>query len=434
MKESTQTNGARPDLPLRLEWLEPDQLAEHPKNWKTHPDSQVAGLSAVVRKVGWAGALLYNERTHRLIDGHARRKLGAELCVDGKVPVLVGSWSEDDEGLILATLDPLGAMAETNDEDYQALLATLESDQDGLNDLLERLLGEVDESNLETASSDHSPPVDKAEEFLAKWQVEPGQVWQAGSHRVMCGDCTDRSDVDRLMAGAKAKLLCTDPPYGISLDLSQTHEASQLARGNPGGSFRTFAPIENDNLRGDDLEKFLESFLRISLSFLEDHSAIYLFHPSMDEALAFKNAMDVLGILRHRQIVWVKPAFIFGRGDYHWQHELCSYGWVRGKRPPFYGKRNQGTIWTTDVGGGIIRAEQYHPTEKPVELFQAPIQNHLKAGELAYEPFAGSGAQFEAAEAAGGVCYGMDVEPKYVAVTLERLVRMGLAPVLARAV
>lgn len=127
---------------LRLEWIEPDQLTEHPENWKTHPDPQVDGLESVIGKVGWAGALLYNETTGRLLDGHARKKLDPKLLVNGKVPVLVGSWAEDDERLILATLDPLGSMAEANDAALNELLAQLEAETPQMQALLDALAKE----------------------------------------------------------------------------------------------------------------------------------------------------------------------------------------------------------------------------------------------------------------------------------------------------
>lgn len=137
---------------LRLEWIEPEQLTEHPENWKTHPDPQVEGLESVIGQVGWAGALLYNETTGRLLDGHARKKLDPNLLVNGKVPVLVGSWEEDDERLILATLDPLGSMAQENEESLQTLLGKLEVESESLQGLLERLSGEV--------NHDITPPED----------------------------------------------------------------------------------------------------------------------------------------------------------------------------------------------------------------------------------------------------------------------------------
>ena len=107
--------------PLRLEYLDPTELADNPANWRTHPESQRTALGDVLKEVGWAGALLYNEKTGRLIDGHARK----ELSQGQKVPVLIGSWTEDQEKLILATLDPLGAMAEANSQALDILLREL---------------------------------------------------------------------------------------------------------------------------------------------------------------------------------------------------------------------------------------------------------------------------------------------------------------------
>jgi DNA modification methylase len=109
---------------------------------------------------------------------------------------------------------------------------------------------------------------------------------------------------------------------------------------------------------------------------------------------------------------------------YHWKHELCFYRWRRGHQPEWYGDKSQVTVWeiSRDDGHGC------HPTQKPVELFARPMQNHLKECEVAYEPFAGSGSQFVAAEQTGRRCFGIEIEPRYVAVCLERLAGMGLEP------
>lgn len=99
--------------PLRLEWRDPSDLAENPKNWRLHPQEQVASLTDVLRHVGWAGACLFNERTGRLVDGHLRQKTAIEQGME-KVPVLIGSWTEEQEALILATLDPIAAQADAD--------------------------------------------------------------------------------------------------------------------------------------------------------------------------------------------------------------------------------------------------------------------------------------------------------------------------------
>lgn len=120
MDQTTPRNEDQPAL--RLEWRSPAELAKHPKNWRTHPDAQLAALTDVIAEVGWAGACLYNEQTGRLIDGHARRRIAPEQGCE-KVPVLVGSWDEATEAKILATLDPISAMAEADSAKLETLRA-----------------------------------------------------------------------------------------------------------------------------------------------------------------------------------------------------------------------------------------------------------------------------------------------------------------------
>jgi len=139
---------------LRLEYIDASQLADNPSNWRLHNDAQIDGLKAVLSDVGWAGALLYNERTKRLIDGHARKAIS-----EGPVPVLIGSWSEEDEQIILATLDPLAAMAEANEEALAGLLAEIETDSAGLQAMLDGLGNRWD---IDSVDSPDLPSGDRA--------------------------------------------------------------------------------------------------------------------------------------------------------------------------------------------------------------------------------------------------------------------------------
>lgn len=124
--------------PLRLEWRSPAEFAENPRNWRRHPDAQMAALTDAIAEVGWAGACLYNERTNRLIDGHARQKVALAQGAD-KVPVLVGSWTEEQEAKILATLDPLAAMATADAAALDALLRDVQTGSQPLADMLTKL-------------------------------------------------------------------------------------------------------------------------------------------------------------------------------------------------------------------------------------------------------------------------------------------------------
>src|SRR5262249_40620838 len=121
--------------PLRLEWRSPAELAENPRNWRHHPATQLTALADVIAEVGWAGACLLNERTGRLIDGHARKKIALRQGCQ-KVPVLIGSWDEQTEAKILATLDPIGTLAEADSAKLEALLREVDTGSDALQQLL----------------------------------------------------------------------------------------------------------------------------------------------------------------------------------------------------------------------------------------------------------------------------------------------------------
>jgi len=278
------------------------------------------------------------------------------------------------------------------------------------------------------------PKLDQAAELQREWKTERGQLWQVGRHRILCGDSTNPEDIVRLWGSnrEKAALMATDPPYGVGLRLEDNHEASNAAKGIH-ARYRHFEQIMGDDLEGEKLQTFLESVFRAALTILRPNAAWYLWHAQLSQGFfAAAAAAAAAQLLIHRQIIWVKPHFVFGRGDYHWQHELCFYGWVKGNRPEFYGERNQSTIWQLDEGGGSIRKDQDHPTQKPAALFAIPMSNHTKPGELCYEPFAGSGTQLCAAEIGKRTCYALEIEPKYVAVALQRMADMGLKPELTK--
>lgn len=148
--------------PLRLEWLEPSQLEDNPQNWRRHPDRQLRALEDVLGEVGWAGALLFNEQTGRLIDGHARKK----VAKDGKVPVLIGSWSEEQEKKILATLDPLAAMAEADKSALDALLREVQTGSEAVGDMLTDLAARA-------GAIPNRLPTDPANDPNAEWEGMP---------------------------------------------------------------------------------------------------------------------------------------------------------------------------------------------------------------------------------------------------------------------
>lgn len=275
-------------------------------------------------------------------------------------------------------------------------------------DDLDALLAEIAMDEVVEAPE---PKVDKAAELQEKWGVELGQVWEMGGHRLACIDSTDASAVASLMNGIKARLFATDPPYGANA-------------GNIGYTAQRDAieAITKDDLEGVEMQAFLEQVFNAWLPHIENDCAWYLWHPMLTQGYFAAAAAAAADLIISRQIIWQKEQFIFGRGEYHWKHELCFYGWRKGHRPPFYGERNQDTVW--EIPYDARRSQVGHPTVKPVELFAIPIRNHLRAGAICAEPFCGSGSQVLAAEQLGVKCYAAEIEPKYCAVTIQRWVDM----------
>lgn len=151
-------------FPLRLEWRDPAELADNPSNWRVHPDAQLRALEDIIAEVGFADTLLFNERTGRLLDGHARKKVAKP---GEKVPVLVGSWTEEQEKVILATLDTSTAMAKANPDALDALLEDISLSSHDMLNYLEHLSREAqaerEDEDEDGDGTDDDPGIEQME-------------------------------------------------------------------------------------------------------------------------------------------------------------------------------------------------------------------------------------------------------------------------------
>nr|MBA3483150.1 DNA modification methylase [Pirellulales bacterium] len=396
---------------IELRRVRGSELRANPKNWRKHGEAQRKALAGVLAEVGQAGALLAYETPDglQLIDGHLR----AEDYGDAEWPVLILDVDESEADLILATHDPLAALAETDDGLLRGLL-------DGMGAEAATL---AKAAQTETAlarlllPADGLTDPDDVPEAPAVPVTQPGDLILLGEHRLLCGDATDGEAVGELMAGQLATLMNTDPPYGVAYS-DEARVAADRAHVRPDRRPKWADGIENDGVDGAKLQAFLEATIRTAVPHLIPNAAYYLWHPMLTQGTFFAAAAAAADILIHRQIIWIKKSMLFGFGDYHWQHELCFYGWRRGYRPSFFGERNQTTYWP--ITHDTSNLNRVHPTQKPVELFARPINNHTRSGELVYEPFAGSGSQIIAAEQLGRRCYAMEISPAYCDVIINR--------------
>lgn len=240
-------------------------------------------------------------------------------------------------------------------------------------------------------------------------RCKPGDLWILGNHRLLCGDSTNIKDVERVMAGEMADCIWTDPPYNVAV-CGGTRDFGD--KKNHGKGPR----IANDKMGDAEFRDFLRATYACMFAVTKPGAAIYVAHADT-EGINFRSAFIEAGFLLKQCLIWAKQQFVFGRSDYHWQHEPILYGWKEGAAHEFYGERNQSTVWNVDRP---MRSDKEHPTQKPVALVEKAIMNSSRPGQLLFEPFTGGGSTLIASEKTGRRCFGMELDPKYCDVILAR--------------
>ena len=237
--------------------------------------------------------------------------------------------------------------------------------------------------------------------------IELGDLFRLGRHRLLCGDATNEADVARVLDGQRPQLMATDPPYGVQYDPAWRH------RNDPRQRTAVGAVVNDDRA---DWGQALALF---------PGAVAYVWHAGL-MAGTVTASLERAGFEIRSQIIWVKQHFAFSRGHYHWRHEPAWYAVRRGQRGHWSGDRTQTTVWEVanlNPHGGDRSDENMvtgHATQKPVALWAIPIRNHTTEGDAIYDPFSGSGTAIIAAERTRRVCLALDVDPRYVQVAISR--------------
>lgn len=216
----------------------PSDLLPNTLNWRTHPSEQQRALAGALAEVGWVTEVIVNQTTGRLVDGHLRVELALERK-EPTVPVTYVELTEAEEGLVLATLDPIGAMAAAEEHALETLLASLDPADADLRAFIEELARGQETEILRSGLVDPDDVPDVPE---APW-VERGELYRLGDHRLLCGDATDADDVARVLAGVAADIMWTDPPYGVGYQTKLSGRKRSPGIGEPTASrSRTTSP------------------------------------------------------------------------------------------------------------------------------------------------------------------------------------------------
>lgn len=442
------------DRVIGLVRADPSRLLDHPDNWRIHPDAQATFLRGVLGDVGIAGvalAFIADDAARRavsrlkkpearqawldaytgplmLTDGHLRKK-----TITQPIPTVVLDLTPEEARRALATHDTAGGMAET---DVAKLRAIVEgSGFEG--DVLARLRAVVG-PEARPIDDDEEEPVIPTDALVAKWQTAPGQLWVVPSltvpgreHRLLCGDCRDPANVERLHEGARPDLGLHDPPYGIDI-VSDTGVGSGKVvgegnrrvrrnkfepiagdrRGTVGGAkpfgtahgapikATTYAPVEGDDEPFDPAH-LLAAFRRLVLWGANNYAD--RLPPSPGVIVWDKRVETASNNFSDGEIAWVSP--ILSRSLRFIRH-----------------------LWNGLCRASEIGEKRLHPTQKPIVVQRQIVEWYTKPGDLVADWYMGAGAVIIACEQTGRVGHGMDIAPAYLAATLERLAARGLTP------
>ena len=412
-KGESETEATRQPMVKHIKLWLIDRLIPLARNPRTHSEAQIAQIGASIAEFGFNNPIPVDTQAG-IIAGHGRllaaRKLGLT-----EVPVIVlDHLSETQKRAYIIADNQLALNAGWDEDLLRVELAALQAEDFNID-----LIGFDDRDLAQLmADQDVDDQANLVPEAPAIPVTVPGDLWLCGKNRVLCGDSTDGAVVSRLLAGKRPFLMITDPPYGIELDSEWRDRAGLNGCGPAEASYmkRTAGHTET-SISGDTRADWSDAF-----ALVPSLEVAYVFHASKFTHEVLDGLLRI-GFLHHQQIIWDKGRAVLTRTHYWFQHEPCWY--VRKKNAPWYGKAGENTtVWDSPSPKFIMGKSDEeafdHPTQKPVELMRRPILNHTKSGESVYDPFLGSGTTLAAAEVAGRVCYGLELDPKYADVVVER--------------
>jgi len=375
-------------------------LIKYALNSRTHSSEQIDKIVCSINEFGFTNPLLIDEN-NGIIAGHGRLEAALVVGMSELPCIILPGLSEAQKAALVIADNKIALDAGW---DREILLSQFEFLQQFDYDLtltgfgLEELCEFMPEELPEAFCDEDEIPDDVAPITVL------GDVWLLGDHRLVCGDSTVATDVERLLGGQSPNTMITDPPYGVK------YEADWRAKAK--GSKKTERE-ENSNLKNDDQADWFDAYV------LFTGSVAYVWHAS-----AFTDVvMD--GLRRanfdiKQQIIWNKNLHALSRSDYHWKHEPCWYAVRKSGERNWKGGRTQMTVWDVPSISSDKTDKTAHPTQKPVELFIKSISHHTNPGEYVYDPFAGSGTLMVACEKTKRRALMMELDPKYCDVIIKR--------------
>jgi DNA modification methylase len=378
-------------------------LIKYKSNARTHSSEQIDKIVQSINEFGFTNPLLIDEENN-IIAGHGRLDAAISIGMDEVPCIVLAGLSEPQKAALVIADNKIALDAGWDFSILQSQFEFLKN-----NDYNLELTGfglaelcEIFPEQLPETFCDEDECPDVPEEPITK----PGDVWLLGEHRLMCGNSTVPTDVEKVLDYHLPNIMITDPPYGVNLDMSWRDIAK------PDGSKNNKNLIKNDD-RSDWYDAYI----------LFTGSIVYVWHANLYTDIVMNNLRDA-GFDIKQSIIWNKSHLVLGRSNYHWKHEPCWYAIKKGSTSNWKGDRKQTTVWDCPSPkascSGSKDDKTEHPTQKPVELFEKSINHHTNPGEYVYDPFAGSGTLMIACEKTKRRALMLELDPKYCDVIIKR--------------
>ena len=355
-----------------------------------------------------------------VLGGNMRLKACKEIGLKEIPVILADEWTEEQKAEFLIK-DNVGF----GEWDWDIL--TDEWDADNLEDWGLDLPVDLSVKELEAEEDNFDVP-----EGGIETDIVLGDLFEIGEHRLLCGSSTEIDTWEKIMNNDLADMVMTDPPYNVDYQ---------------GG---TGLKIMNDKMDNNSFYQFLYDFYTALGSYTKPGGAWYVWHAD-SEGANFRQAMKDAGIMVKQCLIWVKNSLVMGRQDYQWKHEPCLYGWKEGAAHYFTNERTHTTVIEDKIDIKKLTKEQMkrmlidimsdknkttiincdkpsrnveHPTMKPILLLAPLIQNSSKENEIVADGFLGSGSTMVASHQLKRKCYGMELDPKYCQVIVDRMIKL----------
>ncbi len=376
------------------------ELIPYINNSRTHSEEQITQIVSSIKEFGFTNPILI-DKDNSIIAGHGRLQAVKRLGYEEVPCILISGLTKTQIKALIIADNQLALNAGWDLEKLSVEIEGLEEDKFDLSllgfeeDFLKDLLFKENEGLTDEDAAPDAPENPKS---------KPKDIWLLGSHKLICGDSTKAEDYKLLFKDNLADMIFTDPPYNVDYS---------------GRGKNDLGKIINDNMDENKFVLFLDDVFKLMSDNLKPLSILYVCHPDSHSKpkIAFEIAFDKY-FKKSSTLIWNKGNAGMGWQDYRSQHEPILYGWKEGKgKHNFYGDRTKTSIWNIKRDN---TTEYKHPTQKPVELVKEAILNSSKEKDIIFDPFSGSGSTLIACEKLNRICYGIELETKFVDVIIQR--------------